>query len=249
MFCPTCGKQVPDDSAFCPGCGSDLSAARQVTQQMPPAAQQPTSAAPPFPQQSPQSVPTPGYPPQQKSHVGLIVGLVAAGIVVLLLFSLAGVFALRAYMSPGPAASPASSMAGSGGAVSAPPASPAPTTTPEAAASTPSATPAEPPAAPVTPAFGKADAIDVVGRFLNDLKSGKGKVAKTLATSRFKTANPGWIFGPLSGFDFEVAGATKKGSVWIVTTKESWQSGDETGRYTVVVKNGKGYVDRRDGLN
>jgi hypothetical protein len=103
--------------------------------------------------------------------------------------------------------------------------------------------------APAAPVFGKADAIDVVGRFLNDLKDGNGKVAKKLATSRFKSANPGWIFGPTSDFSFEVAGATKKGSAWIVTTNERWQSGDETGKYTVVVINGKGYVDRRDGLN
>ena len=32
MFCPNCGKQVPDGSAFCPDCGAQQTAARQPAQ-------------------------------------------------------------------------------------------------------------------------------------------------------------------------------------------------------------------------
>jgi ketosteroid isomerase-like protein len=91
-------------------------------------------------------------------------------------------------------------------------------------------------------------AMYVVDKFLADLKDGDGSVASTLATPRFKSANKGWIYGPLTGFNFEVTNATKQGDAWVVNTKEQWVSGDENGTYTVVVVNGKGLVDRRDGL-
>jgi hypothetical protein len=99
------------------------------------------------------------------------------------------------------------------------------------------------------PAFDKTDAIDVVGTMLSGLKgTGSLSAAKAAATSRFKSANPGWIMRS-SDYDFYVTGAKKQGDVWIVTAKEQWQSGAETANYTVVVKDGKGYVDRRNGLN
>lgn len=101
----------------------------------------------------------------------------------------------------------------------------------------------------VASTISKAEAIDVVRRFLGDIKSGNGKVATSLATARFKSANPGWISGPDSGFKFKITGAKKKGSAWVVTTDEQWESGDDVGTYTVVVEDGKGYVDRRNELN
>lgn len=101
----------------------------------------------------------------------------------------------------------------------------------------------------VASTISKAEAIDVVRRFLNDIKSGNGKVAATLATARFKSANPGWISGPDSGFKFKITGAKKKESAWVVTTDEQWESGDDVGTYTVVAEDGKGYVDRRNELN
>jgi hypothetical protein len=104
-------------------------------------------------------------------------------------------------------------------------------------------------ASPVTSTISKAEAIDVVRRFLNDIRSGNGKVATALATTRFKSANPGWISGPDSGFKFEITGAKKKDSTWVVTTDEKWESGDDIGTYTVVVQEGKGYVDRRNELD
>lgn len=33
MFCPNCGTQVPDGSAFCQNCGANLAAAQQPVQQ------------------------------------------------------------------------------------------------------------------------------------------------------------------------------------------------------------------------
>ena len=30
MFCPKCGKNVPDNTKFCPGCGADLSLGRRA---------------------------------------------------------------------------------------------------------------------------------------------------------------------------------------------------------------------------
>ena len=109
------------------------------------------------------------------------------------------------------------------------------------------ATPVEP--ATQTPAFDKTDAIDVVGTMLSGLKgTGSLSAAKAAATSRFKSANPGWIMKS-SDYDFYVTGAKKQGDAWIVIVKEQWQSGAETASYTVIVKDGKGYVDRRHGLN
>jgi predicted nucleic acid-binding Zn ribbon protein len=29
MFCPTCGKEIPDDSTFCPACGVNLAGGKK----------------------------------------------------------------------------------------------------------------------------------------------------------------------------------------------------------------------------
>ena len=29
MFCPTCGKEIPDDSTFCPACGANLAGGKK----------------------------------------------------------------------------------------------------------------------------------------------------------------------------------------------------------------------------
>jgi hypothetical protein len=348
MFCPACGRQVPDDSAFCPSCGGDMSAARQLTRQMAPVTTQPGPQAPPFPQRMPPTGPgLPGaYPPPRKSNVGLVVGLSAGGVVMLLLFVVGGIFAFRAFTSAKPPVLSASTST-SAGAVGSPTSAPKGASTPETAVDAwfaavasgdiaavkrtatsdfaaaiepgmfegrdpntsyrvvstqttgdtatadvqespsnapaqttttltlarqtdgtwlvagyavtatgqtvgttpPAATPSAPPVVPTAPVFSKTDAIDAVGTMLSGL-NGKGSLsaAKAAATSRFKNANPGWIMRT-SDFDFYVTGATRKGDAWIVKTKEQWVSGDETGTYTVVVKSGKGYVDRRNGLN
>jgi ketosteroid isomerase-like protein len=97
--------------------------------------------------------------------------------------------------------------------------------------------------------FGRADAMAVVDQMLGGLT---GTVplsdAQAAATDRFKGENPDWI-QHASAFSYKITDAVQEGDVWIVTTQETWQSGDETGRYTVIIANGKGLVDARDGLN
>jgi ketosteroid isomerase-like protein len=97
--------------------------------------------------------------------------------------------------------------------------------------------------------FGRADAMAVVDQMLGGL-TGTVPVgdAQAAATDRFKGENPNWI-EHASAFSYKITDAVQEGDVWIVTTQETWQSGDETGKYTVIIANGKGLVDARDGLN
>ena len=76
MFCPNCGTQVPDGSAFCQNCGANLAAAQQPVQQPQyQQTQQPQQQYPYAPQQA---------QPKEKSKLPLIVGTVVAAV---LLFS------------------------------------------------------------------------------------------------------------------------------------------------------------------
>ena len=77
MFCPNCGKQLPDGSRFCSACGAQLDAQAGVQQQ---------------PYQSP-SYEEPDAPaPTKKKGVGVIVGIAAAAVVLgLVLFVYPGV--------------------------------------------------------------------------------------------------------------------------------------------------------------
>lgn len=40
MFCPSCGNQIPDQTAFCPKCGKQIGTAAQPQGQQPPVNQQ-----------------------------------------------------------------------------------------------------------------------------------------------------------------------------------------------------------------
>ncbi len=40
MFCPSCGNQIPDQTAFCPKCGRQIGTAAQPQGQQPPVNQQ-----------------------------------------------------------------------------------------------------------------------------------------------------------------------------------------------------------------
>ena len=52
MFCPKCGKTIPEGTAFCPGCGNRLAAqAQPAAPQQPVAPQQPAAPQPAAPQQ------------------------------------------------------------------------------------------------------------------------------------------------------------------------------------------------------
>ena len=68
MFCPNCGAQIPDDSAFCGSCGAKLGGAAQAPQQS--AYRQPQAA-----QQA--------APPNNKLSAGAILAIAAAAVVTL----------------------------------------------------------------------------------------------------------------------------------------------------------------------
>ena len=130
MFCPSCGCQAPDDSAFCPACGSGFNEAHQVTQVMPPVQTEqlpvsPTQPLPPAPDGSQQFAPSsnpppssqgqwasaqpPGYPAPSpalgtsapKSQTGLIVGISVGAVILLLALATGGFFVLRAFTGGG----------------------------------------------------------------------------------------------------------------------------------------------------
>ena len=79
MYCIYCGKEIPDDSVFCPVCGKPT-----AEQPLPPTDEQP--AVPPAPEPVPMPTPAFGYaaapaepkPPREKKPVGAlaIVGFV-----------------------------------------------------------------------------------------------------------------------------------------------------------------------------
>lgn len=89
MFCPNCGKQLPENGNFCPNCGEKLMAAPQAQPvqpvQVPPVQVPPVSVQPEVPAQ----------PVKKKSKKGLIIGLsVGGGVLVILLAVIVAVFVL-----------------------------------------------------------------------------------------------------------------------------------------------------------
>lgn len=74
MFCPMCGKTIPDDVQFCPHCGTDLTPYRSVDAVTPPT----PSPAPAWP---PEPTPSPSVPPN-KRHTHTILIAIAAAIAV-----------------------------------------------------------------------------------------------------------------------------------------------------------------------
>lgn len=104
MFCPHCGAQLPDGSAFCGNCGSPLGAANAAAQ--PPAPSQPAPSAQPAAGQPAGTYP-PNVPPQgpvvaggqgakRPFHVtrGMTIGVLVVGVVAIVAIVLAvtGVF-------------------------------------------------------------------------------------------------------------------------------------------------------------
>ena len=96
--------------------------------------------------------------------------------------------------------------------------------------------------------FSEADAMYVVDTMLAGLTGEVDiQTAESMATERFKNANPGWI-SPSSVFSYTVQSAEWTGDYWVVIVDEEWQSGEETGFYYVEVIDGIGYVNIREGL-
>lgn len=92
MFCPNCGKQLPDGSRFCDGCGAQLAAAQPIQQQ--PLQQQPVQQ--PYMHQQPVQQPYMQQPnayaqPAKKTPWGLIGGVAAAAVLAVVLFVYPGV--------------------------------------------------------------------------------------------------------------------------------------------------------------
>ena len=87
MFCPNCGAQNPDGSAFCQNCGARLAAAQQPQQQYQPQPQyQPRQQYQPQPQYQPHQ-PQYQYQPQaQPKKKGGILKIVLVCVVVAVLF-------------------------------------------------------------------------------------------------------------------------------------------------------------------
>lgn len=79
MFCPNCGKSVPDDARFCDSCGAMLSQPSQPEQpQQPAQADIPEPFNPSWDGVQPAEAPAP-----KKSHGKLIAGLVALAVVII----------------------------------------------------------------------------------------------------------------------------------------------------------------------
>lgn len=95
MFCPHCGAQLPDGSAFCGNCGSPLASAQPAAPSQPAPSAQPAGTYPPsVPPQGP--VVAGGQGPKRPFHVtrGMTIGVLAVGVVAIVAIVLAvtGVF-------------------------------------------------------------------------------------------------------------------------------------------------------------
>ncbi len=114
MFCPNCGTNLPDDSVFCSNCGASIAssstASNNVQAQPQPQVQvQPQVQAQPQPQVQPQpqaqSQPQIQYQTivkpviiQPKAKAGMAVGLLAAGMAFLGMFSVVALVIVAAYV-------------------------------------------------------------------------------------------------------------------------------------------------------
>ena len=83
MYCRECGKQIPDDSRFCPECGKPVSVRPKA---------EPAPAPNPAP--APAPAPTPAPTPKKKKKTGLVIGLIAGGVVLLAAIAVAVLFFL-----------------------------------------------------------------------------------------------------------------------------------------------------------
>jgi hypothetical protein len=87
-------------------------------------------------------------------------------------------------------------------------------------------------------ALNDTSARDTVTSLLKARQSGDSQTIRLLTTAKFQTDNGDvWLDGSdNTAFftDFTVKSVTKKGETYVVTVSEDWNSGTETGTYTVV---------------
>lgn len=106
MFCPTCGKPIPDDVSFCPQCGAAVRRAESAPNQAADGPNAPgTPSATPDPATSQQAVPTPGVPvppPRRGIPKAAVIGIAAVALVAIVAavaaFALPGLFGPRDFV-------------------------------------------------------------------------------------------------------------------------------------------------------
>lgn len=211
MQCPRCGAPLAAaDDRFCGACGFDLTSSRY----------------------------TPN-PAPAKRRSGPILGI-AAG--VLLLF--AGLAAAAVLLLPklwpvvptkptvtSPAASGSASTSAQGGTTSA-------TNSRTTIAVTPTASRSPQVTAPPTVTLDRASAIDLVGTYLDDAKSGRTSTARAVVTSKYlsRIASNYYALVEKDLIHFEVIKVEKGQGGLLVFVKEKWRQGTWTNWYLVIKK-------------
>jgi hypothetical protein len=90
-------------------------------------------------------------------------------------------------------------------------------------------------------------ARDVVSTLLQARQKGDAESIRLVTTAQFQAANAdAWLDGVDNSQDFtafSISSIKKTGSAYVVTVLESWNSGDRTATYTVVLQAGRVLVD------
>ena len=254
MQCPMCGATLPDDARFCGSCGTDLVAPAQPTPPAQPHVQptMPAAAAPPpFPvdQAVPPgfpaapAAPVPGaQPPQRKRNAGLIIGVVAGALVLLLICCVVVAIAIPAFMayqtSKNGTVTPSSTE------------SPAEESKEDPNATEPEMTNPEPPASEMNPeptaaTLSDATSNELVIDYLGKAKAGRTPEAKALVTSKYisRITSDYYDLAAKDLKQYEVVKVEPGQGGYLVFVKEAWGSGVWTNWYLVVLKDGKLVID------
>jgi len=246
---------LPDHARFCLVCGTQLAGGPPEVPQ--PAGQPAGPPYPPSPTQWLQPVPPPPPPRPQAasgSKTGLVVGIVA-GVLILLL----GIGVFSAYVAFKPPSSAEESGVGAQSSTTSElsTAGGSSTSVEMPSTTTPQPTNTEPPTtvAAVEPAtttvtnppvsLTEASAIDLVGNYLNDAKQGDSSKARAVTTSRYQSRITSDYYKLAANEleQFEVVNAEKGQGGYLVFVREQWSSGTWTNWYLVVRKNSVLVID------
>jgi hypothetical protein len=92
-----------------------------------------------------------------------------------------------------------------------------------------------------------ASARDIVSALLKARQAGDSQTVRMLTTQKFQTANGDiWLDGSDNAeffTQFTIKTVKKSGAAYVVTVTEEWNSGTETGTYTVIDSGGTILVD------